>query len=160
MSDNTYIAHYGVMGMKWGVRKQQPSSGNRVRTGTSTTYNNRSGNVSKGTKRAVSSSTSSSKSFQANWSKLTPEQKQKIKQTAVRLGISVTASIISGQLVGATIKQASPIVTTAAKAAVTNALSTVGNTVVNSESVRGTTRAFAEKVSTGVSGVADKIKKK
>lgn len=32
MNDDRYLAHYGVKGMKWGVRKDESSSGSRART--------------------------------------------------------------------------------------------------------------------------------
>lgn len=50
---NDELTHYGVKGMKWGVRKQQPTSGNKRRGAQSKTQQNKSKATNRGRKTAA-----------------------------------------------------------------------------------------------------------
>lgn len=73
MEDTNYLLHYGVLGMKWGVRKDRRRS-NSVRSGSQKRHS-----INKTAKSLGKATQSKNKTKKPLF---TPEQKQKIKQVA------------------------------------------------------------------------------
>lgn len=128
MSETTYLAHYGVKGMHWGVRKDGKPQGWQGGTGSKIRRN-----------------TNPVDTLKNKWSTMPPEQKHKLAVSAASVGVGVVASAVSGGvgqiLVSAAVNN--PAVVSGATSAVNAAISLIGNEALSKVTPEQTNRVLS-----------------
>ena len=152
MRETAYLAHYGVKGMKWGVRKDRRPQGWQS-------------TARRGTKR----SSSVVERLQRRWKSLSPDQQRQLITSAASVGVGVVAAAVSGgvgeMLVSAAVSN--EFVIGSATSAVNAAINLVGNEAIsnvsNEQIAKGMTWAsnVAKREATaGITGRVVKVAKR